>query len=478
MLDGAEPPDLPGDLPIRRDAYTRMLTESISYWRQHLPHYSNQVMICALGIYRCARGLELLAPERALPEEKARDYIYQAVGLRPYLGPEDADGNPSKILGEHYYQATEKGLTKELGYVGNYGEVTDWLILLYESVSRAGGVEDPELRDHIVKMINARAVFRYPEVDDDGYRCMRMEATVGWRDDRYPGDIVYAQRTAWDGHPLMAGAVLDDPGIVGRTQQLVADNQLFAHIGLLTDHSWTRVGLNAARLVQRDWDAFRAKPDSDVRFPMDWDADDLVFSDEENGVLAVKNGQEILYASLYWRARQAVNNLARIHHITPATQRTATIRQESSVSPTDEWYEEPDWVCFPYAINDPEASHIPPGGFAPPGPELHQGFAGERLMVGPYPEDVPDPALGVDFPGVETLFVGRAEFYRCAYGRYLIGMNTSIDRTYRLTTRDRDGGWARGQARNVATGEQVRLGRVIELPPRTTVVLHRSWENV
>jgi hypothetical protein len=423
-LDGATPPDQ-GDLPIRRDAYIKMLTESISYWRRNMPHYSNQVMICALGIYRCNRALLQIAPSQApLTKEKARDYIHQSVGLKPFLGKEDADGTPSKILGERFHQTTRKGLTKELGYVGNYGEVTSWLVLLYEAVTRFDGVEDPELKAQLIKMINARAVFRYPELDNDGYRAMRLEAAVGWRDDHYPGNVTYAQREDWDGHPLMASAVFDDPGIVGRGKRMVADNQFFGHIELVQNHSWPRVGLVAQRLLARDWPAFSAQPDSGTGFPMDWDAPGFGFSDEENGVVAIKNGNEILYASLYWRARQAVNDLARIHHITPDTHRVATVRQQSQVTPTGETYTEQDWVCFNFAINDPAASHIPPGGFPPPGPELHQASAGTVLKVGPHPADVPDPGLGVSFPGVEKLFVGRAQFYRCSYGRYLIGMNT------------------------------------------------------
>lgn len=214
---------------------------------------------------------------------------------------------------------------------------------------------------------------------------MRLEAAVGWRDDHYPGDVTYAQREDWDGHPLMASAVFDDPGIVGRGKRMVADNQFFGHIELVQNHSWPRVGLVAQRLLARDWPAFSAQPDSGTGFPMDWDAP---------GVVAIKNGNEILYASLYWRARQAVNDLARIHHITPDTHRVATVRQQSQVTPTGETYTEQDWVCFNFAINDPAASHIPPGGFTPPGPELHQASAGTVLKVGPHPADVPDPGLG------------------------------------------------------------------------------------
>jgi len=34
-------------------------------------------------------------------------------------------------------------------------------------------------------------------------------------------------------------------------------------------------------------------------------------------VVALKHGDDILYASLYWRARSAINHLARVHYIMP-----------------------------------------------------------------------------------------------------------------------------------------------------------------
>ena len=55
---------------------------------------------------------------------------------------------------------------------------------------------------------------------------------------------------------------------------------------------------------------------------------DFVFSDEDDGVVALKRGDEILYASLYWRARFAVNSLARVHYLTPTIERDATVWED------------------------------------------------------------------------------------------------------------------------------------------------------
>jgi hypothetical protein len=452
--------------PVRRDAYITMLAESLSYWRQHFPHYSNQAQICAIGLYQVNRGLRLLAPDRALPEPKARDYLHQSIGTVPYLGPEDADGVPTLPLGAHYTQVTAKGLTRELGYVGNYGEVTDWMIMMYESVSRGtGGSEDDALRKQILKIIKARGYFRIKDVDGDGHTVARIETVVGWRNEVYPGEIAYASRTAWDSHPVMSAAVFRDPELVGWTQEMFADGQFTSQLDLLITYPWTRVGLTALRLVSRDWAAYLALPARPNRLPTNWNAPNFVFSDEEDGVVAIKNGTELLYASLYWRARQAVNGYARIHHVTPTDQRSATIRQRPTVSKAADFTVR-DWILWDYAINDPGAAGIPPGGFPPPGDTLHQALAGDVYPVAQWPSDVPDPAIGVHFDGVESLFVGKASFYVCEYGRYIIAMNTTTDRSYRLDTEHH------GPARDVASGKRVSLPCRLDVRPLSTLVLY------
>ncbi|TQE36518.1 Tat pathway signal sequence domain protein [Streptomyces ipomoeae] len=464
----------PGDstapvAPVRRAAYIDMLKSSRDYWRQHFPHYTNQSQICAIGIYQANRGLRLLDADLALPEEKARDYMYQSLGMKPYLGKEDADGNPTKPLGEGYHQVSKAGLTRELGYVGSYGEVVDWLVMMYESVTRGYDArEAPELREQMVRIIKARGNFRVVDVDETGARVSRIETVIGWRNEVYPGEIAYASRTAWDSHPVMSAAVFKDPDIVGWTQEMVADGQFYKQLDLLVNHTWTRVGLAGLRLVSRDWDAFQALPNRPARIPTAWDRPDFVFTDEENGCLAVKNGQELLFASLYWRSRQGVNDYARIHHLTPVDQRSATVRQRSAGT-TDETFTVRDWILWDYAINDPGAGHLPPGGFPPPGETLHQSQQGDVYHLAPVPDDVPDPAMGVHFDGVETMLVGRAPLYVCEYGDYLIAMNTTTDKTFTLPTRH-----AFGPGRDLATGRVIGAGKRVELGPLSTLVLYRG----
>ncbi len=435
----------------RLSAYTKMLVDSRDHWRQNLPQYSNQMMICSLGIYQANRGLSVIAPDRALPEPGVRAYIYQAVGLLPWLGPEDASGKPKKLLGSTYYEVTKKGLTRELGYVGGYGEVIDWLCFLWEAVTEAGGVEDATLRKQILKMIKARAVFRYPETDGNGNRAMRMETVVGWRDVIYPGEVVYVQRSSLDGDALRTTAIFKDPVLIGYAQQMMADNQYYALVqGQLSNHS-SQNNLNILSIGD-DYRTFLTLVRSGTRLPMSDGEPDFVFSDEENGVVALKNGQERLYASLYWRARWGVNNLARIHHITPTIDRSATVWEQTDFSSTGKAYLQPDWVNEDFGK----------GGITPPGPVLQQAFAGTSYPVAASPSDVVPAAVGTESP-----FAGRASFYQCEYDRYVIAMNASSSKTYTVTVPK--GGVGSGTL-NMVNRKAYKAGSKVTLKPLSTIV--------
>jgi hypothetical protein len=192
-----------------------------------------------------------------------------------------------------------------------------------------------------------------------------------------------------------------------------------------------------------------------------------VFTDETSGVVALKHGQDLLYVSLYFRARQAVNSIARIHHLTPTTQRSASIREQSIVTAAGA-YPVPNWVCWDYAIDDPSAvGVIAGGGFPPPGPALTQALSGESWPIATLPSDVKSPSVGVDEFGVESVLVGKAPYYRCAYGPYLIVMNTSSDKSYTFRTE------GVGTASYLTDGGRtVRLGSEILVRPLSTAVLY------
>jgi hypothetical protein len=135
----------------RRKAWANTLQESVDYWRTHRRAYTNQSMIVDTNIYTANRALQLIDPGRAIPEARALHYLYQATGIEPWLGSDLPGGGSEKPYGEHYYLVSRKGLSRELGYVGTYGETI--LSFTRDMVVLTG---DEKLREQLRKIQKAR----------------------------------------------------------------------------------------------------------------------------------------------------------------------------------------------------------------------------------------------------------------------------------------------------------------------------------
>lgn len=433
----------------RRQAYSQMLVDSRDWHREHRRQYTNQSMINDLyGIYLSNRGVAALDPARALPEAKTLRYLYESVGIEPWLGSEK-DGKPTMPMGETFYQVTTKGLTRELGYVGNYGEVLDWVAQIYDATKMAPDeAGDLKIRQQLVKIARARAPFRYPMADGASHKAMLMETAVGWRDNHVPGNICYDQRFSHDGTPLQVAALTLDPELVGYAQQMLLDNQFFQLLASFMEEDNFRTTF-ALMAVPDRLAVIKEQPPSRHRLPMSDEQPDSVFSDEEDGVVAIKNGEEILYASLYWRARYAVNFLARVHHITPEFDKIATAAVEVTFTPSGLDYTRPDWTNF---------------GFANGGPRYPKEFVsahgGEKLPVARIPAGV------VYERGKENFYAGRGDFYQLSYGRYLMVMNMSSDRTFEVKVPE-----GSGRIVELVTGRVVKPGSKQVVKPRSTQVM-------
>ncbi|MES2924180.1 MAG: hypothetical protein V4819_21695 [Verrucomicrobiota bacterium] len=436
----------------RSTAFKDMLIACRDWHREHRRQYTNQTMINDLyGIYLANRGIAAIAPASALPEKQALAYLHESVGLVPWLGSEK-NGKPTRPLGDSFYQITAKGLTRELGFVGNYGEVLDWVAEIYEATKPSPDKPgDPKIKAQMVKIALARAPFRYPMLDQDGNRAMVQETIVGWRDTHYPGDVTYDQRPSWDGSPGQVAAATLDPKLVSYAQQMLADNQFFSSIFKTMENKSFRTTFGLMAVPER-YEVIKTQPTATSRLPMSWDQPDFVFSDEEDGVVAIKNGKEILYASLYWRARNAVNFLGRVHYITPAYDRIATVREEIQYTPSGMEYVRPDWTNFGFG----NGGHKYPASFS-------SAHAGEKLPIAKIPD-------GIDFKiGNENIFAGRGDFYQLHYGPYLIAMNMSADKTFELKVPE-----SAGKLINLVSRTLVQSGSVSKVAPRTTVVIFQE----
>jgi hypothetical protein len=452
LLD--QPPS-EGSAATRRAAWSAMLQATRDQNRTHRRLYTNQTIIVDLNAYRANRGVEAIDPANALPEARMLDYLYQSIGIKPWLGS-DTDHGPEKPMGDDYWELTAKGLTKELGFVGYYGEVIDWVTSVYEAtqpVTTDGfGPGDDKIRRQLIRIAKARGVFREPMLDADGNRAMRIEAIVGWRDEgHYPGNIAYAERPSWDATALYAVAATLDPTLVGYAQQMFADNQFFYTLDRSLKEGGLRVtaGLLGA---PGQYEAVQAQPARSARLPMSTGQPDFTWTDEDDGVVAVKHGDEILYASLYWRARSGINFLARVHDMHPTFDRIAVVREDEEFQPSGLFYTYPDWVNMGFGN----------GGVKYPD-DMHQAMAGEKIPVAKIPADVPFK------PGQDNPFAGRADFYLCRYGNYLIEMNADKTKSHPVKI---PAGVTAKRALELVSRKTVDLASAAPIAPRSTVIFY------
>jgi hypothetical protein len=433
----------------RRVAWSQLLQAGRDYHTRHRRLYTNQSMITDLNICWSNRAIAILDPAHALPDQQVRHYLYQSVGLEPWLGSETGHG-PDRAMGDHYFELTDKGLTKELGYVGYYGEVLDWVTSLYDATRPTPDAPgDGRIKAQIIRIAKARAVFRYPALDGDGDRAMRIESIVGWRDSHYPGNVTYTERPTWDASSLYITAATLDPSLVGAVQQMFDDHQFYASV---VEQMKTNSLRTTAGLLEEpdDLALLTRQPPRPTRLPMAPGQPDFAWADEQDGVLAVKHGDDILYASLYWRARTAINFLARVHDVGPHFERIAVVREQTQFDPSGKTFTRPDSI-------DPQAPH---GVHYPT--DLHSAEAGETLPIAKLPPD------DTRKPGDEDPSAGRGSFYALRYGDYLIGMNTTAGDRYTLPV---PGG--RTAMPDLISNRPVDASSgKVTVPPQSTVVLY------
>jgi hypothetical protein len=399
----------------RRQAWADALRKSVDYWRTHRRSYTNQSMIVDWNIYTANRALQLIEPQRALPEAHVLHFLYEATGIEPWLGSDPSDDaghvadtpehGATKPFGDHYSLVTSKGLSRELGWVATYGET-----ILHFTCNMAKLTGDQRLRQQLANLEHARMYFRYPGVDAEGFRCMKLVSEVDNRTAHYPlsGGAYTAPNIREEWWMDVPALLSDDPIAVGAAQQSIDDRQYFAYIaGRLKDPDT----LGMMRNVD-EYEKVKSLPPSSNRLPMTDGQPDFAFADEQDAIVAVKHGDTQLFINLYYRAERGVNGVARVFEQTPAMTRIATVRTAAEAVPgSGRTYTRPDWI---------DGSRGK--GMPPPGQEVHQAWAGEVLPISARPTGADAPAYGDWGP-----FLGKAAFYQLRYGPYLILMNCSED---------------------------------------------------
>ncbi len=445
-----EIPDENGRKVVRRRAWSELLATGLRHLAGHRQPWPERSMIADLNLHWNNRALQLLDASKAMPLETTLGFLRESVGIEPWSGAKE---NKNVVIPPFPKLFTAKGLPKEYGYDGARGErLLGLAVRIYDATRpEPGKPGDDRILEALRNMVRARGVFRYPALNGAMNPVMRLETAVGWYDTEFPGKVTYVQRPDSADAPLEAAAAVLDPYATAAARRMLGEQQYFPALAELA----AMEGLSpaVALLAEPERHALlAAQPESKEQMPMAADRN-FVWSDEEAGVLALKDGSDILYAALYWRAPSGINFLGKVHYLTPELERVATVREEVEFLPSGDTFLRPVRTNFgdgAGGLNDPDHT-----------PSLHSG---ETLPIAQMPEEFKFKV------GEEHPLAGRCEFYRLAYGPYLIGMNASAVKSYPLAVPEK------GRYRQLPGGREVKPGTAIPVTPKSTVVLKRISE--
>ena len=402
----------------RRQTWREHFLKSVEYLSTHRRYFANQSQIVDTNAHWSNRALKLVDPLAGPPLAETLEHVKEAMGLRP--------------MPTGYVALTAAGLSKEDGYVGSYGESTIWASANAYEASDG----DEELLAQLKKASRARLYMRYPGVRRDGRRVARLEAQVSWRNEHFPPPPTYLT----NGGDLRNAVLARDPVLVGAIRDAYEDGSLadFAR-GLKAD------SIQALRFPG-DWRKVKSAIDKfGDRLPhMPCFGEDFVWCDPENAVAVVKRGPEMLFVEAYWRARGGINNLAKVHYVSPKTEIVATVFCEETYEQKDgkserigEWFQY-GWMDKLY------------GGY-------RESFAPDE---GAWPPS--NATAGALRPVAAN--GGRAEFYIVRYGPYIVAINDSHHgRSYDLDVPD--GAWT-----VLPSGARAAKGR-LSIAPKSCVVV-------
>jgi hypothetical protein len=408
----------------RRQAYADFFHDAFEWRRQDRRHYTNQPVYINRSLYRLQTALRALGDPRALTEAQALRYLHEATGLAPLrsreFGIDGADANFP------FYTITEKGLTRELGYVDHYGELSNSLIPLY--------VESgcPLIKAQLQKFVRTRSIFRLPANDAEGYRCLRGIGFISWRTPNYPFRIAYAG--------IEEAAILEDPHALRLAELEIEHGRPYLWAAEPTrDTHWYPA--DSIRMVEH-YRKVKAMAPSAVRLAMEPDQPNFAWGDEQVGVFAFRDGASRVYGS-FWNndeaAGRAIGDQGLLRFIRPDYDRLVEFVPESSTPPSGQFLS----FDFPFGTRTYEQAPLPPG---------YDAW-----------QELPPNAI--------DRRAGLAYFYRLEYGDYLIAMNTTQPDTYRESTYQLEIPEGVTLATDLASGKSIDLSQPIEIGPATTRVL-------
>ncbi|WP_373231591.1 carbohydrate-binding protein [Cohnella sp.] len=482
----------------RREAWERVLKANFDFARSRLSYIYNQVVYTYEGAWEAHEGLRLIGSPFYEGKERSHQILLESLGGQPFLGEEvlvgpngeqldlyhslfyhdqtarftedyvqivakglaksklDANGNVVRRLpyGEHYYNLTEAGLTRENGYVANYGEAANYLLkYFYKTLNHAG---DEELNDEILKLalknMHARGFVRYSSLDDDGKRIMRAEQVTDERNTALSGFYAYGARTVtgmslqyaslememvhneqrysgpeWDEYWQYAKEA------VGFAQQQLADHQLFNftfgtrgtnsgedyHLADTYKYvSGERAGFSrfggqvtaGAVLAQTDFDYYTADEIAALNVnPADYEQ--FAWADIDNMFISMRDGDLRIFANLN-ELNKGYRANGRLHVLGENYDHIVQIATNSKFQYEDYYIRmnEVDMIFFEDQVTN--------GATAP------QSMAGEMIPM------TYQPGVGRtdrDNFEADTPYAGYPDLLTARYGKYFMIFNTTRD---------------------------------------------------
>ena len=420
----------------RRKAYAQMFKGEFDAFHMKRRSYTNQTYYGNIGLYFLNRALLQLAPDQALSEAHARWFAYSTFGMVPFGADQNEWDEAVTEAGYPRLVVTEKGLTRERGFVNLYGEMTS------QFAEVAGDIGDPLLKDRAAEMMEARAHMRFPRTGDDGYRSLGRIGVLGWRKHAYyPSGEQYVHR----GRKHQEVVNLKDPVSV-RMSELAIEHQ-GKKSKYMPDASIN--GVKYYRVLKE------ALP-TDYRLPFEEENDEYAWADEGNGIFMIHHGDEFIWGSFYNPpAHNGYHTRGRIRHMTPLDDRVVDMEQVAKAPDTGQFHE------LDTSMD-----------------EGHENVTADRRL------SIPPPPPGVDWsmvdwgPPPREIRMGKAWFYQVNYGDYLIGMNTTKKDAFNASLYELDvpDKYRDKTALDLVTGREVDLSEPVIVGPSSTMVLYMGEE--
>ncbi|MFS0724280.1 S-layer homology domain-containing protein [Paenibacillus sp. 1P07SE] len=490
--------DWEGGELTRREAWERTLKANFDFARTRLSYIYNQMLYTYEGAWEAHVGLGIIGSDFYEGPERSRQILLESLGIEPFLGEEvlvgpageeldlyhslflhdgtaeftddyvykigkglaqsklDDDGEVvrRKPYGEHYYGLTEGGLTRENGFVANYGEAVNYLVsYFYKTWNKP---DEEETNDRILKAIlrsaHARGYVRYTSLQD-GYRIAVTEQMTDERGPSLAGFAAYSARVG-SGitlqmaylEKLMADHEERYSGpewevywdyareAVGYAQQQMADRQLiprrdFGSTATMSGINYLlRESYHYITGGRADYPRFAGQAQAGVVLPhTDFDyyaAGELValgvesadyeqfaWTDIDNLYVSMRDGDVRILGALNFRNRGGLSN-GRLHVVTSAYDRIVQVATNNKFRYED-YSIRPHNVDWDFQID--RAAHT---------------TGAQQALVG---EEVPityQPGVGTvvrDNLEVDTPYSGYPDLLTARYGEYFFIFNTTRD---------------------------------------------------